>query len=370
MQLLEMEQRRKEIRTEIKESRDEALKSVEDEDLDTATELADKIEKLQEELNELSEKIDKLDGGDESMDRRQVLDMGSDTREFMDYLETREIDGSALKTDSGFVVVPKEIGTNIKKLKDAQFNLEKYVNVRKVENGSGTLPIVRQHAAPMVTVKELEENPYLTVTGYSTVDYEVKTYRTMTSLSNELIDDSPLDVLAEVQEYFAKVLTATTNSEIINVIANGDGVRTFNKKEANSLDDIKSILNLEISPDYMNPLFIMNQSAYDEVSKLKDNNGRYMLQPDLQQDQGERLLGTPIVVVPNRLLASDGDNHKLLVGDVKEAITLFDRSEYSVAYDQFMNYGKGLVLATRFDTAIVDEDAMVVIDFNATAEVV
>src|SRR5699024_2842633 len=32
-----------------------------------------------------------------------------ETRAFQSYLETREIDGGALKTDSGFVVVPEEV---------------------------------------------------------------------------------------------------------------------------------------------------------------------------------------------------------------------------------------------------------------------
>ena len=37
------------------------------------------------------------------------------------------------KTDSGFVVIPEEIVTDILKLKEVEFNLDQYVTVKKVK---------------------------------------------------------------------------------------------------------------------------------------------------------------------------------------------------------------------------------------------
>src|SRR5699024_4855556 len=68
-----------------------------------------------------------------------------EVRDFKNYLETRaDIQGGSLKTDSGFVVIPEEIVTDILKLKEVEFNLDQYVTVKQVKNGSGKYPVVRQ----------------------------------------------------------------------------------------------------------------------------------------------------------------------------------------------------------------------------------
>src|SRR5699024_1874533 len=47
-----------------------------------------------------------------------------ETRAFQNYLETRDIDGDNLKTDSGFVVVPEEIVTDILKMKEKKARMK------------------------------------------------------------------------------------------------------------------------------------------------------------------------------------------------------------------------------------------------------
>src|SRR5690606_34110536 len=108
-------------------------------------------------------------------------DMSPEVRAFKNYLENRaegDIAGGSLTTDSGFVVIPEEIVTNILKLKEREYNLDQYVTIRNVPNGSGKFPVVRQSAvAALPEVAELAENPELAVRPFFMLNYDIKTYR-------------------------------------------------------------------------------------------------------------------------------------------------------------------------------------------------
>src|SRR5699024_8302953 len=156
---------------------------------------------------------------------------------FASYLETREIDGGALKTDSGFVVIPEEVITEIMKLKEKEFNLDQYVTVKSVNNGSGKFPVVRQsEVAALTEVAELAENPKLAVNPFYNLAYDIKTYRGYFLVSRETIEDSEVDVLAELITWMARTISATRNSAIVKAIKEGTvgkegkGTLKFDKK--------------------------------------------------------------------------------------------------------------------------------------------
>lgn len=167
-------------------------------------------------------------------------------REFEAYLrgEKRDIAGGSLKTDSGFVVVPEEIVTDILKLKEVEFNLDQYVTVKNVSNGSGKYPVVRQsQVAALPEVAELAENPELAVKPFFELKYDIKTHRGYFLISQEAIQDSKIDVLAELKQWMARTIAATRNAAIIDVLKNGgpgeDGPTT--KIPSQTVSDVDGI---------------------------------------------------------------------------------------------------------------------------------
>src|SRR5699024_11844044 len=87
-----------------------------------------------------------------------------EVRAFENYLETRDIAGGSLTTESGFVVIAEEIVTDILKRKEVEFNLDQYVTVKNVQNGSGKYPGVRQtQEAALPECEELAAKPELAV---------------------------------------------------------------------------------------------------------------------------------------------------------------------------------------------------------------
>lgn len=292
---------------------------------------------------------------------------------FASYLETREIDGGALKTDSGFVVIPEEVITEIMKLKEKEFNLDQYVTVKSVNNGSGKFPVVRQsEVAALTEVAELAENPKLAVKPFYNLAYDIKTYRGYFLVSRETIEDSEVDVLAELITWMARTISATRNSAIVKAIKEGTvgkegkGTLKFDKKAAEGVDGIKDAINLNLKPNYEHNIAIVSQTAFATLDKLKDDEGNYLLQPDVKEPTTKRLLGAKIEVLPDEMLG-DKTKNTIIIGNLKDGIVLFDRSQYQAGWTNYMQFGEALMVAVRQDVRILDEKAAIVIDFTEKA---
>src|SRR5699024_6761048 len=163
-----------ELKEKIETLRAEALEALENDDVELAKAKKEEIEKLKKQLEELEVEEEKSEEKEEvqEMEERSILKnddfnievpevTSEEVRAFEAYLqgEKRDIAGGSIKTDSGFVVIPEEIVTDILKLKEFEFNLDLFVTVKKVSNGTGKYPVVRQSAvAALPVVEELAEN--------------------------------------------------------------------------------------------------------------------------------------------------------------------------------------------------------------------
>ncbi|MDN8926726.1 phage major capsid protein, partial [Staphylococcus aureus] len=72
----------------------------------------------------------------------------------------------------------EEIFTDILKLNDVEFNLDKYVTVNRVTYGSGKYPVVRlSEVAALEKVEEFEVYPELAVKAFFLLAYDIYTHR-------------------------------------------------------------------------------------------------------------------------------------------------------------------------------------------------
>lgn len=380
--LKEIEARMNEIRTLLQGDEDVDVKAL-TEEVRALKEEKENIEArnaLKSSLGEPAAEPQKRSVVQAAASPRMVVDNApvvSEQREaFKAYLEKRaDIAGGSLTTDSGFVVIPEEIVTEILKLKEMEYNLDRFVTVKSVSNGSGKYPVVRQSAvAALPEVAELAANPELAVKPFFMLAYDIKTYRGYFLISKEAIEDSAIDVLAELKTWMARTIAATRNAAILNVIQNGgpgeDGVTTvFETVPATGVDGLKDAINLKLLPNYENNVAIMSQSAYNEIDKLKDGNGNYLLQSDVKEASAKRLLGARVEVLPDEMLPNTaGGAHQILIGNLKDGVVLFDRSQYQAAWTDYMHFGEALMVAVRQDARIVDKNAVKVVEFTPVAE--
>ncbi|EHV5313186.1 phage major capsid protein [Staphylococcus pseudintermedius] len=370
-----------------------ATRALDNDELEKAEQLEQEIADLRSELKTKEEELAKLKEEEnaepeaspqpsERSTRSRELDAyelgvtpetkvtSQEVRDFKAYLESRDdIKGGSLKTDSGFVVIPEEIVTDILKLKEVEFNLDKYVTVKKVTNGSGKYPVVRQsEVAALPEVEELAENPELAVKPFFELAYDIKTRRGYFRISREAIEDSQINVLQELKLWLARTIAATRNKAIIDVIQNGGpgekgGTTKLQSVEANGIDGLKDAVNLNIKPNYEHNVAIVSQTMFAKLDKLKDANGNYLIQPDVKEKSQQRLLGAKVEILPDEMLGEKGDE-KLIFGNLKDALVLFDRSQYQASWTDYMHFGECLMVAVRQDVRILDYKAAIVIDYK------
>ena len=113
------------------------------------------------------------------------------------------------------------------------------------------------------------------------------------------------------------------------------------KKTDDALALLKTALNVELDPEIsVLSTILTNQSGFNYLDSLKDDNGRPLLMPDPTQSTGYLFKGRPVkvasnAVLPNRTVtdtgATKGDYYPIYVGNFEQYATLFTRQALELA---------------------------------------
>ena len=256
-------------------------------------------------------------------------------------------EGGFKEVDAG-ILIPVEMLAVQKKPEDV-VDLGNYVKNVSVNSSSGKYPVIAKSGSKMSTVEELEQNPELSKPKISNIDYSIATRRGYIPISQEAIDDADYDVTGLIRDEINDQSRNTRNTDIATVL------KSATAKSVTGLDGLKDLVNKEIKKVY--PVkFIISASLYAELDKLKDKNGRYLLQDSITSSSGKMLFGREVVVLDDDMIAGDGEL-KGFVGDPKSFCTFFDRKQTSVEWVDNQIYGKLLAGVVRYDVKKTDTDA-------------
>lgn len=305
-----------------------------------------------------------LDGKDISQPETEVRGFLNYVRSHNPKMDLRALPEGVKSTDVG-AIIPEDIVTKTKTLPETVVDLRNLVQTVKVSTPTGKYPILKSTEAVMHTVEELEANPDLDKPQFENVLYDVDTYRGQIPVSRESLDDSDEDLGALIARHIQRIALNTANAKIV------ENLKTATAKTVKNLDEIKTIINTEFDPAY-NLQFVVSQSFYNEVDLMKDNEGRYMLQPSITAQSGKSLLGLNVTVLSDKLLAGEAPNKKVaFLGDPAGFTSFFDRNEMAVRWQEHQHYGEILAAAMRFDVKKVDAAAgkFLTLDTSAAAGV-
>lgn len=274
------------------------------------------------------------------------------------------------------ITIPEDIRTDIIELRRSADNLEQYVNTEGVTTNSGTRNIeVDAESVPFDNVDEEKDFPEMDEPKFKQIKYAIKKKGGILKITAELLEDTATNIMAYINKWIAKKTKATRNAMIIKVM---DAMTKGKEVAVENLDSLKDIFNEELDPAIAEAaIIITNQSGYNYLDKLKDKDGNYILQKDpTLQTKGKLLFGEyPIIKLSKKTLKSekimnsdghtvDGYKHPVYCGDLKSAITLFDRNVLSIdmndkgagLWDKDMT---GIKVRDRFDVQPVDEAAII-----------
>lgn len=274
-------------------------------------------------------------------------------------------------TGNGGLTIPDDIQYAIHQLVRQFATLQNLVNVESVTTTTGTRTYEKlSDITPMTdlddetaTIPDMDD-PELTL-----IKYAIHRYAAIQTVTNSLLKDTVENILAWLSNWVAKKVTVTRNAKIIEAMG-----KPAKKPTIANFDDIKDLENKTLDPAIMSSSsFVTNQSGYNVLSKVKDAQGRYMLQRDVTQPDVYRLDGKTITVVADKWLPDvAAGTHPLYFGDLKQGITLYDREHMSLLST---NIGAGAFehdlykvrVIDRFDVEVIDDGAWATASFKAVA---
>ena len=327
------------------------IKALEEEKQKLEDELAaiEEDEQPQEETNEAERGAQKTVSKREKIKNNEEMTYQERAKKAINgYVRKQERAVTGFKTTDGEVLIPEEILQAYKKPIE-QVDLKQYVKKVKVNSKSGKMPIIKRSEGVMNTVAELAENPELAKPTFEDVAYDIDTYRGYIPVSQEVIDDADYDVTGLVAEAINDQTLNTTNKAIATV------VKGLTAKSVTGVDGLKDLINKDIKKVYNVKLYI-SSSLYATLDKLKDKNGRYLLQDSITAASGKMLLGKEVVVLDDDVIAASGEM-KGFVGDLDAAVAYFDRAQTTLRWTENQIYGQLLSGVVRFDVQKVDTDA-------------
>lgn len=284
----------------------------------------------------------------------------AELRDFIHFLRTKGEKRENVTSVEADVIIPKDIVTQPVKLPETVTDLKQYANVVKVPTAQGSYPILESATTKMIPVAELAKNPELARPTFLDVNYKVETYRGQIAISEESLQDSTPDLAAIVAENNARIGLNTTNDAIATVL------KGFTAKSVDGTNGVKDILNVDIDPAY-NVTVVASQSFFNELDKLKDSQGQYILQHDITSPSGRSLFGRKVEVISDSLLGAPGEA-KAFIGDVSQAVLFADRAQASVRWIDNEVYGQLLAISQRFDVVPADPNAGFFVTYTAPVE--
>lgn len=272
------------------------------------------------------------------------------TRSINQFIRTKGEKRDGLTTVGAEAVIPVDRITKPEKQPETVVDLRQHVGRVPVTTGTGSYPILRANKNKMISVAELAKNPALANPEFTKVNYEIATYRGYIPVSQEALDDSDIDLGGLVAEHIQRQSLNTSNAAIAAKLQKATA------KTVTTIDDLKDIVNVAIDPAYAVKI-IASQSFFNELDKMKDNDGRYLLQQDVTVASGYKLLGREVVVMADDVIGTKAGDKVAFVGDSSLFAKYFDRQQASVRWVDNDVYGQLLAGFVRFDVQVADNKA-------------
>lgn len=269
------------------------------------------------------------------------------------------------------LTIPQDIRTAIHALVRQYNSLQEYVTVESVSTTSGSR--VYEKWSDITALANLEDETTsiadIDAPKLALIKYAIKRYAGMLTATNSLLKDTAENILAWLNQWVAKKVVVTRNKAILEKIA-----ALPSKPNITKFDDIKDLALKGVDPAIRSTSFFMtNTSGLATLAKVKNAMGDYLLQRDPTQPERYLLEGKQVVEIADRWLADNAGAHPLYFGDLKQAVTLFDREHMSiesssVAGDAFGLDQTKIRVIDRFDVVTTDQEAFVAASFKTIAD--
>ena len=361
----------------------------ENKDLEKAKEILNEIDKLQEEYEvekrifESEKESAKLNEEDVAKIEKNIADKKEDKEEDSIQKFAKQIRNIAkgmnegTPADGGYTV-PEDISTMVEERREAKASLIDLVSVETVSTNKGSRTFKKRSQQTGFT--KVGEGGKITATStpqFERMDYTISKYAGYLPVTNELLEDTDANIVNIIVEWLGDESRVTRNKIILDLI------KTQDETKLEGLDDIKKVLNVTLGSAFKaTSVIVTNDDGLQYLDTLKDNDGKYLLQPNPANPIEMRLsagaVTVPVKVIPNADLATTSNKIPFIIGDLKEGIRFFDRKQLTIntsnvaaigelnAFEEDLTLFRGI---EREDCKIRDDEAFVNAYIAATPSV-
>lgn len=375
-----------ELLDSIKLKKEEVINFTNENKLEDAKKSKDELVQLQNKLNILYDlEDDKEDVKNSLLGKEPIQNNEKITEEqaFITAIKNTALDKeipknvvNVLKTteEEKGILVPQDISTTVRELRRETQSLEQLVNIEKVEKTEGSRVIEKN--IDIVGFEAVDEEavfPDMPDPDFKKISYKLKKFGGILKGTQEFYQATFSSIKGYIIKWIAKKGITTRNNLILKAI---DDKKDGSKVTITNIDSLKDIINTKLDPAILNGTqIITNQDGFNWLDKLKDENGRYILQPDITQKFDYLLFGKyPVIVFSNKQIKTNTNKAPFYIGNLKEFITLFDYEKLfiemsSEAGDLWDKDMIGIKVRERLDVQVIDENALVKGEVDITAPV-
>lgn len=306
---------------------------VESGELDKAQAAKDELIKLQQQFDILK---DLEDTEPVNPQNRVPLTPKDSIKEFADAARSgfRNSMNEGTPAEGGYTV-PEDIQTRINERRTAKASLITLVDVENVTTNKGSRTFKkRAQQTGFTKVGEGGKIQGGKTPQFERINYEISKYAGYFPVTNELLEDSDANIAGTLISWIGDESRVTRNKIILDVIKKKE------KTPLANLDDIKKALNVTLGQAFKaTSKVVTNDDGLQYFDTLKDNEGKYLLQPNPAEPMKMMLCAgatrMEVFVVPNEDMPSDTQESgkrkiPVIIGDLKEAVKFFDRKQLTI----------------------------------------
>ena len=267
--------------------------------------------------------------GEANKDLTGEVILAKEVRSIMTKVVDKDLQES-VDADGGYTV-PEDIQTAVNRWPEIVYSFLDDISVENVSTNKGARTY--QKKADTEAFVDLDENgaitKKITAPQFERITYAIQDRAGFMPVSNDLTADSDANISAIVTEWLGRANIATANAKILEII------KAKTQVALDGIDGIKKAVTVTLGQAYKaGAKIITNDDGLNYLDTLKDENGRYLLNPD-PTDSAKLTLrcGTvvvPVKVVPNKAFASTGTKIPFVIGDLKAGIRKYDRQSMSL----------------------------------------
>lgn len=196
-----------------------------------------------------------------------------------------------------------------------------------------------------------------------------KSIKKIVRVSNELIRQAQMGVSSVLQQRLVKdvanslddaLLMGDGSDNTITGLVNQAGVQTA-PLDLTSTDTFLDALAMAAAKEVKPNRFFVNGDDFFTIRKLKDDNGRYIMQSEVSGEAAYQLFGIPVTVtnkLPKGQAVLADMNQVAVVRDIDPQVTVL--TERYAEFDQV-----GIRVTTRFDMGLIHPEGVIVMSADA-----